>query len=122
MSAFDPKRTFHQRHQTKINVASVHSQAHCLPESCSEKRQPTEVAASTISSLVPSVGTKSISKRSWLGFPEAAEHSAGSSMEGPHETARVHCTSWRCGCVAACSAGATAGHGVDRPAQQRTTR
>jgi len=52
-----------------------------LPESCSENGNPTEVAASTISSLVPSVGTKSILKT--ILVSEDREHSAWSSTEGP---------------------------------------
>jgi len=49
-----------QRHQTEISVASVQGQAPRLPESCPENGNLPKLPLLTISSLVPSVGTKSI--------------------------------------------------------------
>ena len=61
-----------QRHQRKTSVAFVHGQAHCLPESCPENGNLPKSPLLPIGSLVPSVGTKSVSKTFLAWIPEVA--------------------------------------------------
>ena len=56
---------------------SVYGQVPCLSESCPENGNLPKLPLLIIGSLVPSVGTKTISKSIQIWTSEAVQHSAG---------------------------------------------
>lgn len=88
-----------RRHRRRFqnSVRFLHCQAPCLAESCPQNGDPPKSPLLTIGSLVPSVGTKSISKIELVRITETAGPLFGQFFERPlHEATRVYLYVRRC--------------------------